>query len=157
MEIDVSFTPTQPREHGAEIAFRSDLDVRHSIDLRGSGTGGTLTTNPPLSPAPELCFDSLLGACTALQDFVITNNGSGAVTISEVRLEPLALTDWEVVSPALATLPITLLATENLVIRLRWCNTSPAAPGAVGQMIIETTAPDTPTIIVELRREDTSC
>ncbi len=150
-EVDVTFSPDNPRAHGAEIAFRSDLDPRHSILLRGNGAGGTVTTVPAL-PDPTLCFDTPGSPCTAVQSFRISNSGPGAVVIRDIRLDTGA-PNFEIVAPPPASLPITLNAADPpLLVSVRWCDGPPPTVD-LGGIVIDTNAPGTPTIMIKLVRE----
>ena len=149
-EVDVTFSPGNPMAHGAELAFRSDLDPRHSILLRGNGTGGTLTTMPAL-PDPTVCFDGPASPCTAPQTLQISNSGPGAVIVTDIRLDSGA-PNFEILAPAPAALPITLRAADPpLSISVRWCS-MPTPTVDLGQIVIDTNSPDTPTILLKLTR-----
>lgn len=153
----VQFDPASPRAHGAETAFRSDLDPRHSILLRGNGIGGALTFEVPDLPVPTsipepLCVDALIGSCTRERTVRITNTGPGAVTISAITFA-VGTPNWEVTAPPAASLPITLApADPPLEVRVRWCDGPPPLEFR-GILTIDSNAPATPTFTATLQRE----
>ncbi len=156
-EFDVTFAPENPREHGAEIAFRSDLDPRHQIVLRGNGLGGSLIFEVPDLPDPRaippaICVDAVVGSCTRSRIVRITNTGPGAVTITDVRLDRGA-PNWQVVMPTGAALPVTLgPADPPFDVTVRWCTSAPPEE-LDGQLVIDTNSPDTPTFLLGLNRQ----
>ncbi len=156
-ELDVTFGPLNAREHGAEIAFRSDLDPRHSILLRGSGVGGTLTFEVPDLPVPTsipepLCVDALTGSCTRSRIIRVTNSGPGSVSITDVRFV-IGTPNWQIVTPPAASLPITLAPSDPpLDVEVRWCDGPPPLEFR-GQLVISTNAPAMPSFIAILQRE----
>jgi hypothetical protein len=156
-EFEVQFDPANPREHGAEIAFRSDLDPRHSILLRGNGIGGALRFEVPDLPVPTsipepLCVDALIGSCTRNRIVRITNTGPGAVTITNIQFA-IGTPNWEIVAPPAAALPITLAAGDPpLDVTVRWCDSPPPVEGR-GVLSIDTNAPDTPSFTAVLQRQ----
>ena len=156
-EFDVQFDPVNPREHGAEIAFRSDLDPRHSILLRGNGVNGTLTFEVPDLPVPtsipdELCVSALIGSCTRNRTVRITNTGPGDVTIDDIQFA-VGMPNWEIVAPPTATLPITLAATDPpLDVMVRWCDGPPPLE-YLGVLVITSNEADTRSFMATLERK----
>ena len=129
--FDIVFRPTMPLDHAGRKVFWSEALSDHTIELRGFGVGGGLIDDAPAM----ICLPEAT-PCTAEQTITLTNGGPGPVI---VRTIATSATNFEIVTPTPAMLPITLNAGDPpLEVRVRWCA---GPPGAVaGTLQIDTSA-----------------
>jgi hypothetical protein len=144
--FDVVFRPTEPGPHLGRKLFTSSAAAVHRLDLRGNALGGSLRLG---GPPDEICFAAAAAApCAPERAIVATNDGPGAVTVTDVRVEEVEPgSGFELVAPP--PLPVTLRPGETLVILVRWCRaTTLAPPGAT--LIIDSDDPANPTFFRRL-------
>lgn len=149
--FEVMFAPTEPLDHRGLIRFWSDVDPRHEIRLAGNALGGMLDVDAP----ETVCLSTTTGPCTVTRTIRLTNLGPGAVTITEVRVEPTPGTGFEIVAPPPPTLPATLGRGDALDVRIRWCG--PMTADVVAALVVETNAADEPTLMIPITVMTGSC
>lgn len=141
-ELEVTFTPTEPGVYASALEIESNdpFEEVYTIELLGELVSGGLEVDPT-----ELDFGSVEVGCSVEEMALVTNIGSGPVTVDAISLA----SGSEELVVATDTVPATLESGETLDVRVAY---TPADEYAdEGTLLISSTDPTNPEIAVGIQ------